>query len=158
MDVGSLSSLHGGLDRTLTSASSPCWTPAALVSTSLAFNGMHMSLSNGTTLMGYDVLTDGRMELVIHNGVGQVVSEQNFGVQGVGSYQHTINTNGWNAGVYYVTVKNNGQSLTKKLIVQQVFLTCFLEGLPTRAALLRLRIQLRDTAFTYLLKAGMISA
>lgn len=88
-----------------------------------SLNGMRMSfingnISNGTTLMGYDVVTDGRMELVIHNGVGQVVSERNFGVQGAGSYQHTINTNDWSAGVYYVTVKNNGQPLTKKLIVQ----------------------------------------
>lgn len=88
-----------------------------------SLNGMRMSfingnISNGTTLMGYDVVTDGRMELVIHNSKGQVVNERNFGVQGAGSYQHTINTSDWSAGVYYVTVKNNGQPLTKKLIVE----------------------------------------
>jgi len=88
-----------------------------------SLNNMRMSfingnISNGTTLLGYDVVKDGRMELVIHNGNGQVVNENNFGVQGAGSYQHTINTNGWAAGVYYVTLKNNGQPLTKKLIVE----------------------------------------
>lgn len=88
-----------------------------------SLNNMRMSfingnISNGTTLMGYDVVQDGRMELVIHNTNGQVMNEHSFGVQGAGSYQHTINTNDWAAGVYYVTLKNNGQPLTKKLIVE----------------------------------------
>jgi hypothetical protein len=58
------------------------------------------------------------MDLIVHGSTGKVVYEQAFGVQGAGNYTHTINTNGWAAGVYYVTLKNNGRPLTKKLVVE----------------------------------------
>lgn len=88
-----------------------------------SMNNMRMSflngnVSNGTTLLGYDVVEAGRMDLIVHGSTGKVVYEQAFGVQGAGNYTHTINTNGWSAGVYYVTLKNNGRPLTKKLVVE----------------------------------------
>jgi hypothetical protein len=88
-----------------------------------SLNGMRMSflngnVSNGTVQMGYDVVESGRMDLIVHASNGKVAYEQAFGTQGAGSYQHTFNTNGWAAGTYFVTLKNNGSPLTKKLVVQ----------------------------------------
>jgi len=88
-----------------------------------SMNHMRMSflngnVSNGTTLLAYEVVEAGRMDLVVHGNNGQIAYQQTFGSQGAGSYQHTISTAGWAAGVYYVTLKNNGKPLTKKLIVE----------------------------------------
>jgi len=88
-----------------------------------SMNNMRMSflngnISNGTTLLGYDVVEAGRMDLVIHGSTGKVMFEQALGMQGAGNYTHTIDTNGWASGVYFVTLKNNGRPLTKKLVVE----------------------------------------
>lgn len=88
-----------------------------------SMNHMRMSflngnISNGTVLMSYDVVEAGRMNLVVHNSRGQVVTEQAFGTQGVGNYTYTLSTEGWAPGNYYVTLKNNGRPLTKKLVVR----------------------------------------
>lgn len=76
------------------------------------------NISNGTVLVSYDVVEAGRMNLLVHNSRGQVVAEQAFGSQGVGNYTYTLSTEGWAAGNYYVTIKNNGRPLTKKLVVR----------------------------------------
>ena len=76
------------------------------------------NISNGTVLLSYDVVEAGRMSLVVHNSNGQVVAEEAFGAQGVGNYNYTLSTEGWAAGNYYVTIKNNGRPLTKKLSVR----------------------------------------
>jgi hypothetical protein len=76
------------------------------------------NISNGTVLVSYDVVEAGRMNLVVHNSRGQVVTEQAFGTQGVGNYNYTLSTEGWAPGSYYVTIKNNGRPLTKKLMVR----------------------------------------
>lgn len=76
------------------------------------------NISNGTVLVSYDVVEAGRMNLVVHNSRGQVVTEQAFGTQGVGNYNYTLSTEGWAPGSYYVTIKNNGRPLTKKLVVR----------------------------------------
>lgn len=88
-----------------------------------SMNHMRMSflngnISNGNVLLGYDVVESGRMDLLVHATNGQLAYEKTFGVQGVGSYQHTISTEGWAPGMYYVTLRNNGQPLTKKLVVE----------------------------------------
>ncbi|HRO98354.1 MAG TPA: T9SS type A sorting domain-containing protein [Flavobacteriales bacterium] len=76
------------------------------------------NISNGTVLVSYDVVEAGRMNLMVHNSRGQVVTEQAFGTQGVGNYTYTLSTEGWAPGNYYVTLKNNGRPLTKKLVVR----------------------------------------
>lgn len=76
------------------------------------------NISNGTVLLSYDVVEAGRMSLVVHNSNGQVVAEEAFGAQGVGNYNYTLSTEGWAAGNYYVTIKNNGRPLTKKMSVR----------------------------------------
>jgi hypothetical protein len=88
-----------------------------------SLNNMRMSflngnISEGTTVLGYDVVSSGRMDLVVHNSRGQVMHEVAFGQQGVGNYTHVIDTRSWAAGSYYVTLKNNGRPLTKKLFKQ----------------------------------------
>lgn len=88
-----------------------------------SMNNMRMSflngnISNGSVQLGYDVVENGRMDLVIHGTNGQIAYQQAFGVQGAGSYQHTFSTQGWAVGTYYVTLKNNGRPITKKLVVQ----------------------------------------
>jgi hypothetical protein len=88
-----------------------------------SMNNMRMSflngnISNGTVQLGYDVVEAGRMDMVVHSNNGQIAYQQTFGTQGAGSYQHTFSTQGWASGTYYVTLKNNGRPLTKKLIVE----------------------------------------
>lgn len=86
-----------------------------------SMNNMRMSflngnISDGTTVLGYDVVSAGRMDLVVHDSRGQVMHEVSLGAQGAGNYTHVINTGGWAAGNYYVTLRNNGMPLTKKLV------------------------------------------
>lgn len=87
-----------------------------------SMNNMRMSflngnISNGTVQLGYDVVEAGRMDLIVHSNNGQIAYQQSFGTQGAGSYQHTMSTQGWASGTYYVTLKNNGRPLTKTLVV-----------------------------------------
>jgi hypothetical protein len=88
-----------------------------------SMNNMRMSfmngnISNGSVLLGYDVVENGRMDLIIHGNNGQIAYQHAFGSQGAGSYQHEFSTQGWAAGTYFVTLKNNGRPITKKLVVQ----------------------------------------
>jgi hypothetical protein len=88
-----------------------------------SMNNMRMSflngnISNGTVQLAYDVVEAGRMDLIVHSNNGQIAYQQSFGTQGAGSYQHTMSTQGWASGTYYVTLKNNGNPLTKKLVVE----------------------------------------
>ncbi|MCO5274771.1 MAG: T9SS type A sorting domain-containing protein [Flavobacteriales bacterium] len=76
------------------------------------------NISNGSVLLAYDVVKAGRMDLVVHNSLGQAVSETAFGNQTPGTYNYTLSTEGWAPGNYYVTIKNNGRPLTKKLFVR----------------------------------------
>ena len=76
------------------------------------------NISNGSVLLAYDVVKAGRMDLVVHNSLGQAVSETAFGNQAPGTYNHTLSTEGWAPGNYYVTIKNDGRPLTKKLFVR----------------------------------------
>lgn len=47
------------------------------------------------------------------------IVENSFLTQAVmGYYTHTFSTDGWVAGNYYVTLRNNGLPLTKKLAVR----------------------------------------
>ncbi|MBX2977982.1 MAG: T9SS type A sorting domain-containing protein [Flavobacteriales bacterium] len=88
-----------------------------------SMNNIRMSflngnISQGTVLLGYDVVEAGRMTFLVHNSKGQLMLENSFGTQGVGSYNHSFSTEGWAAGSYYVTLKNNGRPVTKKMVVQ----------------------------------------
>lgn len=88
-----------------------------------SMNNMRMSfmngnISNGTVVLGYDVVENGRMDIIVHGNNGQIAYEHAFGTQGAGSYQHEFNTQGWASGTYFVTLKNNGRPITKKLVVQ----------------------------------------
>lgn len=76
------------------------------------------NISNGQVVLAYDVVKAGRMDLVVHNSLGQAVSETAFGNQAPGTYNYTLSTEGWAPGNYYVTIKNNGRPLTKKLFVR----------------------------------------
>lgn len=89
---------------------------ASMNNTRLSF--LNGNVSNGTVLLSYDVVEAGRMDLLVHNSNGQVVAEAAFGNQGVGNYTYTLSTEGWAAGNYYVTIKNNGRPLTKKMNVR----------------------------------------
>ncbi len=93
------------------------------VSENSSMNHMRMSflngnISNGTVALSYDVTEAGRMSLVVHNSKGQLVHEAALGNQGTGNYSYTFATEGWGAGNYYVTLKNNGMPLTKKMSVR----------------------------------------
>ena len=85
------------------------------------FNGMRLSILNGnpttenTVQLGYTVDHDAQMEVVVHDGGGREVYLANLGTQGAGEYRHEFGTTGWTNGNYYVTVKADGKTLTKKL-------------------------------------------
>jgi hypothetical protein len=75
------------------------------------------NVSNGNVLIGYDVLEAGRMDLMVHDARGRLVFERFLGNQGEGTYTHGFSTEGWSAGDYYLTLKNNGRPFTKKFVV-----------------------------------------
>ena len=88
-----------------------------------SMNNMRMSflngnISQGTVLLGYDVVQPGRMNMIVHNSKGQVMFERALGTQGIGNYTIDFSTEGWASGQYYVTLTNNGLPLTKKMAVQ----------------------------------------
>jgi hypothetical protein len=88
-----------------------------------SMNNMRMSfmngnISNGSVVLAYDVVESGSMALMVMDSKGQIVHDQTFGNQAAGRYNHTFSTEGWAAGQYYVTLKNNGQPLTKKMVVR----------------------------------------
>ena len=88
-----------------------------------SFNHMRMSFLNGniaagTVQLGYELEQPGRMELVVHDATGKVMYERALGHLGAGGYQHAFGTDSWAAGHYFVTLKHNGQPLTKRLTVQ----------------------------------------
>ncbi len=88
-----------------------------------SMNNMRMSflngnISNGSVDLAYDVVESGLMALMVLDTKGQIVHEQAFGNQAAGRYTHTFSTEGWAAGQYYVTLRNNGQPLTKKMVVR----------------------------------------
>ncbi len=88
-------------------------------------NNMRMSFLNGNisqggpVLLGYDVVEAGRMTLTVHSATGKLVHEAALGNQGVGNYNVTFDTQSWADGNYYVTLRNNGMPLTKKMVVQK---------------------------------------
>jgi hypothetical protein len=88
-----------------------------------SMNNLRMSflngnISNGTVQIGYDVVKAGRISFLVHDSKGRVVLQADQGNQGVGYYTHTFSTEGWAAGNYYVTLRNNGMPLTKKMVVR----------------------------------------
>jgi len=73
---------------------------------------------SGITTVGYEIYTEGMVEVRIYNISGQLLQILPQGTLGQGSYQTTISLAGVPAGVYhYVLVVNGERTDTKKLVV-----------------------------------------
>jgi hypothetical protein len=74
--------------------------------------------ANGTTR--FNVLLDqpSHVNVVVSNVMGQQVISMDKGLVAAGAHQYTIDTHQLSAGVYFYTVKINGESYTKKMIVE----------------------------------------
>jgi hypothetical protein len=90
-----------------------------------SMNNMRMSFRDGNIVSGaavtidYDVVSAGRMTLMVHDAQGRVKVEQDLGQQGEGRYNASFETASWANGTYFVTLKNNGRPITKKMVVQK---------------------------------------
>jgi hypothetical protein len=86
-------------------------------------NGMRMSFLNGNLVgqdveLAYTVDHNAKMRLIISDGAGRLVLDQDLGNRATGLYNQTISATNWNTGVYYVTLVADGQTLTKKIVKQ----------------------------------------
>ena len=102
----------------------PVFSPSAVSVGELSWlNNMRMSFLGGNpagenVTVSFESREASHMKLHVMNALGQTVVEQDLGNIAAGEYQHQMNTANWGAGAYYVTLRSNGQPLTKKLIVE----------------------------------------
>lgn len=69
-----------------------------------------------TSTVEFNLVNASEVSISITDLSGKIVSERNLGQLNAGANATEINTTSFNAGIYYVTVSSNGNSVTKKLI------------------------------------------
>ena len=74
--------------------------------------------TKGTTTIGYEIFTEGTVEIRIHNSLGQQIKALPQGTLTAGKYQTTVSLTGVPAGMYYYALYVNGERTdAKKLVV-----------------------------------------
>ena len=73
---------------------------------------------SNTISLEYSVAEDQTVRIDLANALGQTVKSLNFGTRGKGSYQETIETPDLAPGVYFLTLRTQNGSETKKIVKQ----------------------------------------
>ena len=74
--------------------------------------------TTGTTIINYEVYTEGPVEIRIYNTMGQLLQSSSQGIMQPGVYQTKINVSGLPVGLYHYSLLINGeQTDAKKMIV-----------------------------------------
>jgi len=74
--------------------------------------------ATGITTIGYDIYTEGIVEIKIYNMLGQVMQTLSQGKQQPGSYQAKVTVSGMPAGIYHYALFVNGEKVdAKKMVV-----------------------------------------
>jgi hypothetical protein len=106
-----------GLEFTDADFTIPVGVPASQSASALV-SGNYPNPFRGTTSVTVNLQNASSVSLSVSSIVGQQISTENYGTMSAGV--HTLNINGANltSGVYLYTVKINGDSYTKKMIVK----------------------------------------
>ncbi|MDQ3100542.1 MAG: T9SS type A sorting domain-containing protein [Bacteroidota bacterium] len=102
----------------------PVFTPSSVgVNDGTWVNNMRMSFLGGNpvnenVIVKFENQMDAVMGLQVIDAAGRIVLQQDLGNRSAGLHTYELLTNNWNAGVYYVTLKANGQPMTLKLAVK----------------------------------------
>ena len=73
---------------------------------------------SNTISLEYSIVEDQTVTIDLANALGQTVKSLNFGTRGKGSYQETIETPDIAPGVYFLTLRTQNGSETKKIVKQ----------------------------------------
>ncbi|TND08784.1 MAG: hypothetical protein FD123_2000 [Bacteroidetes bacterium] len=73
--------------------------------------------TNGITKIDYALKNNGKVTFSVYDIAGKLVYSNNEGNQAAGVHTIELNTNDYNAGVYFYTVNVDGVSVTKKMTV-----------------------------------------
>jgi hypothetical protein len=73
---------------------------------------------NQQTVIDYRLTTESPVDLTIYTITGQVVMSRHLDAAGEGQHQFTVSSSDLNPGVYFYTLTAQGQTVTKKMIIQ----------------------------------------
>jgi hypothetical protein len=74
--------------------------------------------ATGTTTIGYEIYTEGTVEILIYNTMGQVIKSVPQGTLTTGKYQTKVTVSDMPVGIYHYALFVNGERTdTKKLVV-----------------------------------------
>jgi hypothetical protein len=87
-------------------------------------NGVSLSQNipnpfNGVSTINYDLNTESTVVFTVMDVTGRIVAENNYGKMGSGAHQITVNSADFSKGVYFYSIKANGTSLSKKMIITE---------------------------------------
>ena len=71
---------------------------------------------NSITTVEYDLLKQGKVELVIYNHLGQQIDELVNTQQAIGKHQAAWDTEGLPAGIYYYRLQSGNHIISNKII------------------------------------------
>jgi hypothetical protein len=73
---------------------------------------------NGKTYVNVNLTEGSDLMLEVYSITGQKLAENNFGYRNAGTQALTIDASNFTSGVYFYTIKANGQKVTQKMVVE----------------------------------------